>query len=73
VRCEGAILGEGGSRSAVDSNNVELKLCFWSRGHAGVFQMVDQDGGPSMSARASKSHECEGVLTREIACEQWRY
>jgi hypothetical protein len=77
VRCEGASWGEGGRRSVVDSNNVELKLCFWSRDHAGVsslyFKWRIRTGGPSTSARASKSRGGEGVLTREIACEQWRY
>lgn len=44
VRCEGASWGEGGRRSVVDSNNVELKLvqrpC---RRFKLVFQMADQD------------------------------
>jgi hypothetical protein len=60
----------------VSSNNVELKLSFQSkpcRRCKFAFQMADQDGGPSTSARASKNCESEGVLAREITCEQWRH
>lgn len=74
VRREGASWGEGGRRMVVDSNAVGLKLSFQSRPRRRfkvAFQIADQDRGPSTSARASKSCECEGVLTREMTCEQW--
>ena len=77
VRCEGANWGEGGRRSVVDSNDVELKLCFWPRDHAGVSGLYSNGGSGQEVRRRQLGHrkvrKGEGVLTREIACEQWRY